>query len=227
MFELVFLLSYCLCCDVNIGWGAESVLLIHIKMSHIFLAIVDEINYVNYLRGSFTFLDWFQSVLCIPHEDKMKMRNGHCHSHQHVVFETAGVFPQKVLHIIANICHYLHMYVLLVHACNQVCYCVSFSECASNLSVSRVLWHSLSTSDYLHLFVFCVSLLMVVREVYICVPSHFQIVLFLFVSPIPCAPLSCLPCCLLNIQLNANRASVCVSFVVCSSPSNQNEQPKQ
>lgn len=36
---------------------AEPVELIYIEMSRVFLAIVDEINYLNCLQGSFAFLD--------------------------------------------------------------------------------------------------------------------------------------------------------------------------
>lgn len=52
----------------------------------------------------------------------MKMRDGHCQSCRHAVIEIAGgVSPQEVLQIIANICLYVHMYVLLGHARHQVC----------------------------------------------------------------------------------------------------------
>lgn len=93
------------------------------------------------------------------------MRDGHCHSHQ-VVFETAGgVCPQKVLRIIANICLHVHMYGFACTHMHSVCVLRFISECASTLLVSAVLWLSLSTRDYLYLFVFCVSMLWAVRKV--------------------------------------------------------------
>lgn len=183
-------------------------------MSHIFPAIVDEINYVNCLAG-FIYISWLISV-CFLYSAW-----GWSEEHQHVVFETAGVFPQKVQHIIVNICMcclYVHAVEFVTVSFPYVYLPIWYQECCGSV----YLWGIICIC-----FFFCVSMLMVVwLEVYICIPTHFQLVLFLLVSPIPCASLSCLPCCLLNIQLNANRATICPS-VVCSSPSKQNEQPKQ
>lgn len=43
--------------DVVVKRHAEPVWLIYIEMSHLFMAIVDEINYVSRLQGSFAYLD--------------------------------------------------------------------------------------------------------------------------------------------------------------------------
>lgn len=68
------------------------------------------------------------------------MKDGHCHSCQHVVIEIAeGVCPQELLQIIANICLFVHVYescsCLLGHGYNQVCDFFFISECVSTLLV--------------------------------------------------------------------------------------------
>lgn len=73
----------------------------------------------------------------------MNMKDGHCHSCQHVVIEIAeGVCPQELLQIIANICLFVHVYescsCLLGHGYNQVCDFFSF------LNVCLPCWLSVS-----------------------------------------------------------------------------------
>lgn len=171
---------------------------------------MDEINYINCLQGSFAFLDWFQSILCIPFEGKMKMRDGHCHWCQHAVIEIAGgICPQQVLQIIANICLYVHMYVWILF---------KFAwTCKQFVTVWVCMW------DYFHLFVFRICF----YEGAICINTHTLLVcLFTFcLSFSLCSSRLHARSPLLNIQPNANRTSECMSVCVCSSPPNQNERP--
>lgn len=146
----------------------------------------------------------------------MKMRDQHCHSHQHVVTEIArGVCPQEVSQIIANICLPVYVYVFTwtIHA------------------IKFVIPDNASALIYVSFSCAC--------EGAICVHTHtFPDCLFPptpRVSPFRSVPLSSTPDRLLNVRPNTNRASVCPSVrlsvcfclcvCACSSPANQNERP--
>lgn len=98
-----------------------------------FLAIVDEINYVNCLQGSFAFLDWFQSVLCIPYEEKWRWEMGTVIHVSMLSLKLQEAFApgssaDNCKHL--SLCLCMHVYEscisLLGHACSEVCDFVDF-----------------------------------------------------------------------------------------------------
>lgn len=81
------------------------------------------------------------------------MSDVHCHSHQRVVFETAGGFcPSETS---ANNCKRLSL---------CMCTCLQASEGASILLVSAVLGLPLSWHICMHRFLFCISVLVTDRK---------------------------------------------------------------
>lgn len=117
-----------------------------------------------------------------------------------------------------------------------MCACIQAGDCVSFLNVQLPCWCQHCCS-FVHLWgIICMYCLLcctlfAVKNDYVCLPKHFLIVYSLFVWPNPCAPLSCILVCPLNIRLPANQArahlTVCLPACVCwcvfSSPASQNE----
>lgn len=167
-------------------------------------------------------ISWLISVYFLYSEwGKRKMRDGHCHSCQHVVIEIAGdVCPQEVLHIIANICLYVHTYESCLNlpgrACGQVFNFVHFWMCICPVGVNQCgglvyLWGII----WILLFSGLLWMCLWGRYMHKHMHTHSQTDFFLCVSAFLCALLSSMADRLLNIQPNANRTSVRLSVCVC------------